>query len=223
MSLDQLYIQHKQEMGQKLISLGKDFRKISKISNASRELPQVGDALAHGIMDYPTAHVAVERLYNEIHTFFGNISNASPQVRVLLDKLYRLERELSTPRNNVSNLYKTGSIGHGVMSAIKHRDGCTSKELKAYFSSLNDSSTLTHMRREGVIVKNGGVNTAWQLTPLGEEFLTLRGAYTDDMYGSHIGYGDQRPPVQCPWTLSSAAHADFVVTATRSRSRYGCN
>jgi len=138
------------------------------------------------------------------------------------NRLNKLAADLSTPRRGLEKLYRAGTIGHGVLQALSARGGCRSKELRAFFSVLNDSSTLTHMRREGLIEKQDKQHTApFTLTVLGREILRERGIYTFEMYEKYLGAYNPTKLKVLPWELPMGRYEKFVGKETRDAKK-GC-
>lgn len=80
--------------------------------------------------------------------------------------------------DDFKNLYKKNSYGHGILYMLA-KDGPTRTGAIETIFPIRGSSTLTYLRRNGLIVKNPPEsNTApWEITPLGRELLALRGDF----------------------------------------------
>ncbi len=137
----------------------------------------------------------------------------TPQpMKDLSKKLFKIRQEVSTQtKSPVTKLYKKGTASHGILAACAGA-GSRYKELEAFFPGLKGSSTLTHMRRQGVIQKSGeGQQTPYILTEMGEELLKERGPYTIDMYKHYTGTrADATKLKVVPWELSSKDRQAFV-------------
>jgi hypothetical protein len=120
-----------------------------------------------------------------------------------IKEIVHVEREFSTQHRNVSRLYRTGSIGHGILQVLANAPA-RYRELEAYFPSINGASTITHMRRQGVIQKSDEsyAQSPFVITELGEEILKQRGEFDFAMWKKIIKQrGEFALKVkQLPWT-----------------------
>jgi hypothetical protein len=110
-----------------------------------------------------------------------------PDFKDLMKRLAYVASEFSTQNKSVSKMYKVGSLGHGILHAIAAAPSRHS-ELIAFFPTIDGASTLTHMRRQGVIAKETENQQApFILTELGKEVLQERGDYTFAMWKKYRG------------------------------------
>jgi hypothetical protein len=244
-TVQELESKRNETIGQSLIDLSQEVGGYARgnrtIDRAARTLKMVGGQLALGKINFSDAHAEVDIVYQALQEnikeripykadpsnpgSYGGVRFDFPEdFKAIAQKVYKMERELSTPRDkSVSKLYKPGSIGHGVLQAIASRGGCLSKELKAYWPVLNDASTLTHMRREGLIQKDGATTSPWQMTDLGKELLQERGPYDLNMWnkaknGVNTAYYDKI----LPWEMPAKQHAEYVAEQCAARGRGYC-
>jgi hypothetical protein len=75
--------------------------------------------------------------------------------------------------------YRPNTNPHGILQMIFDLGGVRTGLLHKFFP-LDGVSTLTFMRRDKLIRKEGGPTSPWKLTPLGEILLKTQGAYSLD-------------------------------------------
>lgn len=77
------------------------------------------------------------------------------------------------------NKYKSGTLVHGILHYLHSQNGARYRDIMANFPTLLTNSTLTYVRREGLIEKAGPEFTArWQVTQEGINLLANRDMYT---------------------------------------------
>jgi hypothetical protein len=151
---------------------------------------------------------------NHSNQLFPNpLYNLPKETKAVLRALVHTSSELHTvSKKPTQKLYRSGSLGHGILQALVAGPQ-RNKELEAYFPSIAGSSLMTHMRRQGVVEKEGGSQTSpYVLTELGRELLQERGIFTYDMWEKAVGqyYAEKNRSKQLPWDLPAAQKDRFV-------------
>jgi hypothetical protein len=116
-----------------------------------------------------------------------------PDFKEMIKRLTYVASEFSTQTTLPSKLYKSGSIGHGILHALSTgpiRNG----ELISYFPTINGASTMTNMRRQGVVAKkdDNNLQSPYIITDLGQAILQERGPYTFAMWKKYWGITSSR-------------------------------
>lgn len=116
-----------------------------------------------------------------INFYGGKVKVFKPTVTV--------KKDLVNPTlKDVVNRYRTGSIGHGVLQLLAVRKLARTGEIESFFPSLHGSSTLTYMRRQGLITKVLKTNTSpYAITKLGVDLLALRGKFDGVDFKQKVG------------------------------------
>lgn len=228
-----LEAQRNLKISQDVITMGHRLGKETKRFSIANRIVKSAEDFQYSKLTISELHKVVEKAHNSLYDFFRNKVVIKDEPRMPWDKryafrtelkpefaqldadLFKLTQELSTVHpTSVGSRYRVGTVPHGVLAALVTRNGCRAIEIKAFFPSLNDSSTLTHMRREGLIEKSGGQTSPFVATELGKQLLKERGAYTATMYQKFTGTN------LVPWDLKGADYDKFVKDNTRSSRNY---
>lgn len=92
-----------------------------------------------------------------------------------------------------------GGVTHGILAMLNSRgaQGARAKEITASFPSTDGASTLTIMRRGGLIAKAGVKQTTpWIITVKGQELLATLIPYTTTHYWRQVFYGTEMKEIE---------------------------
>jgi hypothetical protein len=96
-----------------------------------------------------------------------------------------------TRRGLFGGKYRPNTNPHGILQMINDLGEVRTGVLHRFFP-LDGVSTLTFMRRDKLIRKEGGPTSPWKLTPLGEILLKTQGAYSLDQAWESWAHSCQR-------------------------------
>jgi hypothetical protein len=150
-----------------------------------------------------------EQIFSKIN--FGNPKEFDKEFepkKILILGLRKLIADTHATKKNVTKGVRPGTMQHGILAAIAAVPDMRTGELQtSIFRSLEGSSTLTHMRRDGFIEKPGTTQSPWQLTELGKYVLQQAGPYTLPMYRQYDGAWNQSV---LPWQLSVPDRKELI-------------